>query len=70
VGIMFAGEAIGESVRDLAIRSQEHKIADAGGILTIASDLAFFYIVWRLFRVPGPPANQQNGAAQASGSRP
>jgi hypothetical protein len=68
LGIMFAGEAIGESVRQMAISSKNHWIADPGGVLTVLADLTFFYIAWRVFRAPATQSSPQKGAAQTSGS--
>lgn len=60
LGIMFAGEAIGESLRNwastLASHHRGHFLADAGGSLVLISDLGFLYIWWRAFRTPKPLA--------------
>jgi len=60
LGIMFAGEAIGESLRywasTLASHHRGHFLADAGGLLVLISDLGFLYIWWRAFRTPKPLA--------------
>lgn len=54
LGIMFAGEAVGESVRNLAstfvIQKTGHRVANVGGVIVLLSDLAFLYIWWRAFR--------------------
>jgi hypothetical protein len=61
LGIMFAGEAVGESLRNLAStmesQSRGHVLADVGGVLGLVSDLAFLYIWWRAFLTPKPLAN-------------
>jgi len=56
LGIMFAGEAIGESVRNLATPTKFHLLADGGGVISILADLTFFYVTWRVFRVAGGKA--------------
>jgi hypothetical protein len=59
LGIMFAGEAIGESVRNLAIASLSHGVALVGGLLVQLANLAFLYIWWRAFqRKPDPRPTQ------------
>jgi hypothetical protein len=50
LGIMFAGEAIGESVRNL--ESHVSTINLAGSILVLITNLVFLYIWWQTFRVP------------------
>ena len=50
MGVMFAGEAIGESIRQLATTRRVHWMATSGGTLVIISDLLFLYIWWRAFR--------------------
>lgn len=55
LGIMFAGEAVGESLRNMAStlsHSKGHVLADVGGFLVLLSDLGFLYIWWRAFRTP------------------
>jgi len=52
LGIMFAGEAIGQSVRSLA--NQHSAITLPGSILVMLTNLAFLYIWWQTFRVPRP----------------
>jgi len=66
LGIMFAGEAVGESVRSMAsaIASQArgHVVADIGGVLALVSDLGFLYIWWRAFRTSKPHAQKSASA--------
>jgi hypothetical protein len=50
MGLMFTGEAIGESIRSLAIRSHSHLMVTLGGIVILVADLAFLYIWWQAFR--------------------
>jgi len=58
LGIMFAGEAVGESLRNMAStierQSRGHVLADIGGVLGLVSDLGFLYIWWRAFRTTKP----------------
>jgi hypothetical protein len=46
LGIMFAGEAIGESIRSLS-SAAHHWAALPGGALMVLSNLTFLYIWWR-----------------------
>jgi hypothetical protein len=58
LGIMFAGETVGESLRNLAStfasHRSGHRVADIGGLLVLVSDLGFLYIWWRAFRTAKP----------------
>ena len=56
LGIMFAGQAIGESIRSLAIARELHVVATVGGLLGLASDIAMMYLWWRTFRAQEPAA--------------
>jgi hypothetical protein len=47
LGIEFAGEAIGES-----LRSMSHTTEVAGGILSMLTNLVFLYLWWQTFRAP------------------
>lgn len=50
LGIQFTGEAIGASVRQLALRTRSRPIARAGSILTMLANLVFLYIWWQALR--------------------
>lgn len=50
LGIQFTGEAIGESVRQLAILNHSHTIALIGSTLVVAADIARSYLWWRVFQ--------------------
>jgi hypothetical protein len=50
LGIKFAGESIGESVRQLAIRSRSRSISLTGNILILLANISFLYIWWRAVR--------------------
>jgi hypothetical protein len=53
MGIMFAGDAIGESVRHFAIRSRSNPLFLTGNAIAALADLTFLYIWWRCFRHEG-----------------
>jgi hypothetical protein len=55
LGIMFAGGAIGEALRNLSTASQLHGLSTAGGLLVIGADMMLLYILWQVFR-KGPAA--------------
>jgi hypothetical protein len=56
MGIMFAGEAIGESIRSIAITQRAHVLARVGGVIGLVADFVFLYIWWQaLRREPRPP---------------
>jgi hypothetical protein len=50
MGVMFAGNAIGESVQHLANRNGSNTLFLVGSSLSVVADLAFLYIWWRSFR--------------------
>ncbi len=50
MGIMFAGDAIGESVRHFAIRNGSNGTFLLGNALTAIADSTFLYVWWRTFR--------------------
>jgi hypothetical protein len=75
LGIMFAGEAIGESLRNMATSHRNalniqsaHAIADIGGVLAMAANLAFVYIWWRAFRAPRLQVKQAQAGLGKAGS--
>jgi len=49
-GIQFTGETIGAAIRNLAQTSQIRLIADLGNLATVASYIAFLYVLWQAFR--------------------
>lgn len=60
LGVLFAGEAVGESVRNLGVGN---RIAvDGGGIIILAVNLLFLYIWWQAFRSAEGPARELAGA--------
>ena len=56
MGVMFAGEAIGESVRQLALRDQSHAISLFGGLIMMLSNLMFLFVWWQAFRPVRQPS--------------
>jgi hypothetical protein len=50
MGIMFAGEAIGESIRSLSIPHSNQVLARIGNIVGLIADFAFLYIWWQALR--------------------
>jgi hypothetical protein len=55
LGIQFTGEAIGASLRQIAIRNRSHAISFTGGVITVLADLICLYVWWRTFaREPRP----------------
>jgi hypothetical protein len=52
LGVMFTGEAIGESLRNLGKKGSA--IALPGGVLVMIINLLFLYIWWQTFRAPRP----------------
>jgi hypothetical protein len=52
LGIKFAGESIGESVRQLAIRSRSHPVSLGGSIIIMLANIFFLYVWWQSLRQP------------------
>jgi hypothetical protein len=52
LGIMFTGEAIGNSVRQLSLASRSLTIVYIGDVIKVVSNLVFLYMWWRVFRKP------------------
>jgi hypothetical protein len=52
LGIKFAGESIGESVRQLAIRSRSKPISLTGNVIIMLANIFFFYVWWQALRAP------------------
>ncbi|MGA2268159.1 MAG: hypothetical protein ABSH44_06775 [Bryobacteraceae bacterium] len=50
LGILFTGEAIGESARELAMRSHSRPISLLGNSLIMLTNLLFLYIWWQALR--------------------
>jgi hypothetical protein len=65
MGIMFAGDAIGESVRHIAIRSRSNPLFLTGNAIAAFADLAFLFIWWRGFRHEGLTAKRAQSASSS-----
>jgi hypothetical protein len=50
LGIKFAGESIGESVRQLAIRNRSRPISLTGNVIIMLANIFFFYVWWQALR--------------------
>jgi hypothetical protein len=50
MGIMFAGEAVGESIRTLAIQTRSISVFMAGNVIMTLADCAFLYVWWQTFK--------------------
>jgi hypothetical protein len=58
LGIMFAGQAIGESIRSLAIGHELHVVSIIGGLVGLAAESTMMYLWWRVFRAQEPAATK------------
>jgi len=54
LGIQFTGDAIGQSLRNLAQPHHTYWILYTGNAAVVLFNLAFLYIVWQTFRVAKP----------------
>jgi hypothetical protein len=59
LGIQFTGEAMGRSIRQLALRTRSHAMSLTGAVLILLADLVFLYIWWRALRAA--PVRRQTG---------
>jgi hypothetical protein len=50
LGIQFTGEAIGESLRSMAVQHRSRSLSFAGSLITTLVDLLSVYIIWQAFR--------------------
>jgi len=50
LGVQFAGTAVGESLRQLALRSRSLPLARSGSFIIVAANLFRFYAWWRALR--------------------
>jgi hypothetical protein len=60
LGIQFAGEAMGRSIRQLALHTRSHAMSLTGAVLILLADLMFLYIWWQALRTA--PVRRQRGA--------
>ncbi len=63
LGVEFAGAAMGESLRQMAMRSRSHPLALAGGMIAVAASLFRFYTWWQALR--RQPEAKASGKFQA-----
>jgi hypothetical protein len=50
LGIQFTGEAIGESLRSMAVQHRSRTLSFTGSLITTLVDLLSVYIIWQAFR--------------------
>jgi len=50
LGIQFTGQAIGQSLRNLAQPSHSYPILYSGNAVLMLANLGFLYILWKSFR--------------------
>jgi hypothetical protein len=50
LGLQFTGEAIGDSLRGLAIQHHSRPLSYTGSVITTLADLLSLYIIWQAFR--------------------
>jgi hypothetical protein len=60
LGIQFTGEAIGTSMRQLALRTRSRALSFSGGVVMLLADLVLLYVWWQALRAA--PVRQQSGA--------
>jgi len=60
MGVQFTGEALGQSLRQLAEKDRSRVLARSGSVIMLLSNLALLYVWWRAFR----PARQANPQAK------
>ena len=72
LGVQFAGAAIGESLRQMAMHSRSHPLALGGGVIIVAANLFRFYVWWEALRHRQPeenaPVNDLRPVRQRGGS--
>jgi hypothetical protein len=59
LGIQFTGEAIGESIAQLALSTRSHAISLTGAVIILLAYLIFLYIWWQALRTA--PVRQRSG---------
>lgn len=59
LGVQFAGTSIGESLRQLAMRSRSHPLALTGSVIIVAANLFRFYTWWQALRRSQAEQNAQ-----------
>jgi hypothetical protein len=69
MGIMFAGEAIGESIRSIAIPQSSHALVKVGSVVGLLADFAFLYIWWQALRRESRPQDGSRRLSYSGGIR-
>jgi hypothetical protein len=59
LGIQFTGEAMGRSIRQLALSTRSHAMSLTGAVIILLADLMFLYIWWQALRTE--PVRRQPG---------
>jgi len=59
LGIQFTGQAMGTSLRQLALSTRSHALSLTGGVMMVLANLLFLYIWWQALRTA--PVRQQPG---------
>jgi hypothetical protein len=66
LGLQFTGEAIGESLRSMAVQHHSHGLSFAGSFITTAVDLTSLFIIWQAVRtIKSPHATKARAAKVA-----
>jgi hypothetical protein len=60
LGIQFTGQAMGTSIRQLALRTRSRALSLTGGVMMLLANLVFLYIWWQAMRTA--PVRQRSGA--------
>lgn len=66
LGVRFTGEAIGESIRQLAIVRRSHAISYTGSLLITLVDLVCLFVWWQALRVRVPVKLAAKSPAQSA----
>jgi hypothetical protein len=62
LGIQFTGDAIGDSIRSIAVRWHSRPVAYFGSFFSTVADLTALYVFWQAFRKKDEP--QKNARSQ------
>jgi len=64
LGLQFSGEALGQSIRDIAMRSHSKPLSLAGTCLVVISNLICLYVWWQTFRQYNQAQNRKKPVAE------
>ena len=71
LGIKFAGESIGESLRQLAIQSRSRPISLTGNVIIMGANVFFLYLWWQALRTKRADEGRSvPGTEKAAGASP